>query len=40
MLKLCPHAFSVFRVSQDSVATLIRRGGWIHGITRAVHFKI
>ena len=27
-LKLCSHAFSVFRLSQGSVATIIRWGGW------------
>jgi len=27
-MKLCSHAFSVFRFSQDSVATLIKWGGW------------
>jgi len=27
-LKLCSHAFSVFQLSQGSVATLTRWGGW------------
>jgi len=28
MLELCSHAFSVFRLSQGSVAAVVRWGGW------------